>query len=294
MPPYFLIKIGKEEQQKKKTKIGSIDIPPDYVWMTREVQFGTIVSIGEGAKEYMPCAEVGDYLLVHHFISGKLDGKGNCFYFIHEDKDFNYYAVNAYEISGERALSYAVAKGTEIIPTPDYVFLERPDEKDEFVELNGLQVYKSKKKTRLEWREIMQGNMNRCSQLARNLADNQREFDKANKEVVKYADDEIKRLTAENQRISADLNKRKYEPYKLAAINPDYNNYIEETFGEKLEIGENVMMLTLACETLIDFSGTEFIVAETKYVGCPEYFISDALKKYKYANSNNKAGRLAH
>jgi len=293
MPPYFLIKIGKEEQKEKKEKIGSLYFPAEYAYMTREVQFGEIIAIGEGAKDTMPMAEIGDYLLVHHFISGKKDGKGNCFYFIHEDDEFNYYAVNAFEIAGERPLAYAVAKGQEIIPTPDYIFLEQPVEEEGFVEKDGLQVYKSKKKTRLEWREVMKANMERCSQLARNLVDNQREFDRSNKEVVKYADDEIKRLTEENKRIAADLNKRKYEPYKIAAINHDYNNYIAEVFGRKLEVGENIMVLSMACNTIIDFSGTEFIVAQTSYVGCPEFFISEALKNKSNVNTHQNTRQLA-
>lgn len=301
MPPYFLIKIGKEEQQEKKEKIGNLYFPTEFAYMTREVQFGEIISIGESgdasvksAKDVMHMASIGDYLLVHHFISGKKDGKGNCFYFIGEDKDFNYYAVNGFEVDGEKCLAYALAQGTTIIPTPDYVFLEIEKEEEGFVQVGDIHLYRTKKKGRLELREVMKANMARCTQLARNIADNQREFERSNKEVMKYADDEIKRLTAENKQISSDLNKRKYAPYKLAAINPDYNDYIAETFGRKLEIGENIMMLTMACETVIDFSGTEFIVAQTSYIGCPEYFITDALKNLNHADTNNKAGQLAH
>jgi len=171
MPPYFLIKIGKEQQKEKKEKIGSLYFPQEYIYMTREVQFGTIIAIGESnneeiksAKDVMPMASVGDYLLVHHFISGKKDGKGECFYFIGEDDEFNYYAVNCFAVEGERPLAYAVARGSEVIPTPDYIFLEQPVEEEGFVEKDGLQVYKSKKKTRLEWREVMKANMERCSQ----------------------------------------------------------------------------------------------------------------------------------
>src|ERR1051326_4255279 len=131
MPDFFYIKVGKKLQQEKKEKEGMFYYPESYAFMQREVQFGEIVDIGEDAKSFMSMADKGDYLLIHHMISGKTDKNKKSFYLVDEDDDFNYYAVNAYEIPGEMSLSYAIAKGEEIIPTPDYIFLELPKQEKE-------------------------------------------------------------------------------------------------------------------------------------------------------------------
>lgn len=278
MPAYFLIRIGKDEQREKREKEGRFYVPESYVFMKREIQFGEIISIGSAAKEYMPLAEKGDYLLFHHLVSGKKDDRGHSYYLIEEDADFNYYAVNAFEIPGERPLAYAIAKGEEIIPTPDYIFLEVPKEEN-VTETNesGITVVKAKQKTRDEWSALLKANMNRMRELSRNIPYSEIEYNSSNKEVMNYAINEIKRLEQENARISKELNKRKYERFVIAALNQDWNDYIEKMFGQRLHEGEEVYMLNMACKTIITFGESEFIIAQTTYFGCPLNYAVNAV-----------------
>ena len=293
MPPYFLIKIGKAAQQEKKEKIGSLYFPVQFAYLTRELQFGEIVAIGSEAQEFMPMAKIGDYLLVHHFVSGKKNERGYNFYLAGEDKDFNYYTVNAFEIPGERSLAYAVAVGEDIIPTPDYIFLEVPKE-EPLEDINRMQVDgnggiimpKERKKTRQELIDQMQKNKKRCEDLGAIIPQSPMEEimllqDPERKERWEYSVAEIKKLEAENSRISKELNKKKYEEYVVSAVNPEWSEATEKLYGNPVNPGDSVFMLNIACQYIIDFSGTQYIVAETKYFGCPASWIKKAVHDFE-------------
>lgn len=296
LPPYFIVKIGKLAQKEKEEKEGRFYFPPEYAFMQRKMQFGEIVAIGEGAAAYMRTAEIGDYLLIHHLIEGKKAENGYSYYFITEDNDFNYYAVNAYEIPGEMSLSYAVAKGEEIIPTPDYILLEVPvietdgNLMEKEVSQNGLVVAKEKKLTREQKIVKSKQNMERIKQLSRNLvfsdADKRRMMREPDGlEKIRYAEQECKRLQAENERLSKEINKRTYDPFVVAAINPEFNDHIKACFGREIIPGEKIYMLNIACKTVVDFGGVPYIVANTKYVGCPEYWLKSGHDEFKHSHA---------
>lgn len=300
-PPYFLIKVGKKEQQEKREKIGSLYVPQTYVFMKRELQFGEIVAIGSEAQEYMPMASVGDCVLHHHLVSGKKTDNGHNFYLVDEDEDFNYYVVNAFEIPGERAMAYAVAIGEEIIPTPDYIFLEVPktDGVEDFDKLevgaNGLVVRGERKKTREEWVAIMQKNKKRCEELANVIPSSPMEEIRIlqspeRKERHDFAVKEIKRLEAENIKISQLINKKKYEPYVVAAVNPEWSEQHRRMFGDAINPGDTVYMLNIACQLTMDFAGAEFIVSETKYFGVSEKWFKNSVYASKLHNPPAKKG----
>lgn len=293
MPPYFIIKIGKEEQKEKKEKIGSLYFPPEYAFMRREKQWGEVVSIGIDAQKYMPMAEPGDFLLFHHFVSGKHTDNGYNFYTVGEDSDFFYYAVNSYEVPGERPLAFAIAKGTEIIPTPDYIFLEVDNPKEDEMEVSqgGILIPKTKKKDRDYWTQVMKKNMERVKQLARNIPQSPLEEimmreNPEKREVHDYAISEMKRLESENVRISKDINKKRFEPFKVAAINPDWNESVKRSFGQSMQVGDEGYFLNMATHYKMDFSGTEFIIAETKYFAGPLNYFREVIKNFKNANSS--------
>lgn len=300
MPPYFIIKIGKEAQRLRKEYLTQhILANPGTIFMQREVQFGEIIAIGSEAKEWMPMAEVGDYLLVHHFVSGKKSDNGYNFYLIEEDEDFNYYIINCMEVPGERPLAYAIAKGEEIIPTPNYIFLNVPPQEqdvniaDMSVSENGLIVPKERKKTRDEWVAIMKANMERVRQLARNIPSGVMEEimareDPERREKHEYALAEIKKLEAINAKISTDINKKRYEPFTVAAINPDWNEYIASIYGEKICEGDVVYSLNIASSYIINFSGTDFIVVDVKYLAASEKYMKKAIHDFKHHNTTRE------
>ena len=109
MPPYVLVKIGKEEQRLREEYLTKhILANPVTTFMTRKCQFGEVVAFGSAALEYIPCIEIGDYLLFHHMIEGKKTDSRYSFYLVDEDGDFNYYMVNIFEVPGERAMAFAI------------------------------------------------------------------------------------------------------------------------------------------------------------------------------------------
>jgi hypothetical protein len=293
MPQYFLIKIGKEEQKEKKEKMGSLYFPSAYTYMRRELQWGTIEQIGTEAGQYFPQAEIGDFLLIHHMATGKKTDKGYNFFLVDEDADFNYYIINGFEFNGDRNLVYGIAKGTEIIPSPDYIFLELEQvQPDSYVSSSGLTLVPEKKKTRAEWSEIMKKNLARCKQLARNLPQNQlhEQIIMANarfKELYQYSFQEIKRLEAENLQISKNINKKRYVTFKALFINPDWNEAVERSFGEKINPGEFVYMLNLACNTEVDILGKTYIVAENKYFSGSLNYMKQIVSEFNGTTSHN-------
>jgi hypothetical protein len=247
--------------------------------MRRELQYGIIEQIGFEAHQYFPQAEIGDLLLIHHMATGKKDDKGYNFFQVDEDDDFNYYVVNAFEFNGDIALAYGVAKGTEIIPSPDYIFLELESTQPEmYVSDGGLTMIPEKKKTRADWVEIMKVNLERCKHLARNLPQNalHEKIILANarfKELYHYSYNEIKKLEAENTKISKEINRRKYAPFKALFINPEWNQDIKRSFGERINTGDFVYMLNIACNTEVEILGKIYIIAQTKYfAGSLSYF----------------------
>ena len=287
LPPYYVIKIGKVEQREKKEKEGSLYFPTAYAYMRRELQFGEIIAIGIEARDYFPEAAIGDMLLVHHFVSGKRTDKGFNFYIIHEDDDFNYYAVNAMEIPGERQLAYGIYSYGKFIPTPDHIFLEIPKEQSG-IELreSGLYSVTERKKTRAEWQDIIKKNFNRIKSLSRNIPYDQREYDRANKSIMKGALDELKLLEAENKRITAMLSKKKYDLFKVLALNESWLVSLSGLMYGKTETlesiceGDEVYMLDIACQTIVQAFGKEFIVAETKYFGGSKRLLEYAVKHH--------------
>jgi len=79
--------------------------------------------------------------------------------------------------------------------------------------------------------------------------------------------------------ISNDINKKCVEFYTVAAINPDFNEEIELSFGHKLEPGDKVGVLNIACQTTVTFNDIEYIVALTKHIHCTHKWATEAIKK---------------
>lgn len=288
MPQYFFIKISKELQKERREKIGSLYLSPTHVYMTRECQAGEIIDIGEGAAQYFPQAKIGDILIIHHFVSGKTDPKKGAFYLIDEDKDYNYYAVTGFSIPGEKNLCYGVWNGKDLIPNQDYIFLEidKPEAGVEIeidvqgrkvslgnqfsVSKSGIIIPHERKQTREELTDKMKKNVERIKQLSNNQQ-------RMTREVV----EEIGKLESENNSISKEINAKRYEFFKILAINPEFNEEIDQMEGCEVFVGEQVAMLNIACLTTIEFDKKEFIVAETKYYGGAKKWFKKAIESYK-------------
>lgn len=274
MPPYFIVKLSKNELKDRREKIGSLYMPPNYVFMTRECQASEIVAIGDEAHEYFPEAKIGDILIYHHFISGKTTDKKQVFHLIDEDDDFNYYTVNAFSLPGEKNLTYGIWNGDEILPNFDYIFLEPTQEEktnEMVLSAYGLYLPKPIKKTREELREKMKKNMQTIQQLSPLI------------NYSKEAKERVKSLEAENDEIVKEANKRKYEPFQVAAIHPLFNKYVLSSFGFSADKGADVAMLNIATHTKIEFNKKEYIIAETQYCAGPLKWYQKSVSNFKKA-----------
>lgn len=272
MPPFFLVRIPKKEQRERLEKIGLLYYPPEHVYMKRGMQCGEIIGIGIAAHEFFPEAKIGDILICHHMIEGKVNGFRDKFFMVHSDDDWNYYCVTAFCYNGDRNNTFGVYDGENIIPSPDYVFLEIDEtpvsdlpelilEQQgmakiitnipmEYAEA-GLVVPKARKKTRRELIEKMDRNKAEIQKWSRWIP--------ITPEKVTPL---IHRLEAENTNISKEINKRQYEAHILHS----FNDRLKKTVHPLLRKGDKVFVLNIATYMQVEFMGKEYIISESKYV----------------------------
>lgn len=257
---YFIIKIAKDIQKERQEKIGSIYLHPYYVYMTRGCQAAEIVAIGEKAAEYFPEAKIGDVALLHHFSEGKKDNKGRPFYLITEDENSNYYGIKGVNSDGDRNMVFAIWDGTELIPNKDHVILEKEKEPESdlleysmpmMLSQGGLIIPKPRKKTRTELIAQMTVNKKKIFQLSTERL-----------LQLKHVKEEIRKLEAENDQLSRQVNHRQYEPYKVLFFNPELSEALP-----LIEKGSYVYTLNIASQYIIEFMGIEYIVVSVDYIG---------------------------
>lgn len=260
--PYFLIKISRKEQRNKRNKIGSILIPETETYMMYNAQAGEIVGIGQRAHEYFPEAKIGDILLIHHFCEGESETESRLDHLVHQDEDYNYYVVAAFDYGRKGNETYGVWDGEKIIPNKDYIFLEVPakdDPKspDEYINSalskssGGLLVFSN-------WTESRETKAEKMQRLKREI----QELSKSGAQKPHIAEG-IKVKEAELERLSLDINNKSYQQYTVAAFNPELKESLPE-----IEIGALVYVLNIAAQTEIDFMGKKYIVTKINYIGC--------------------------
>jgi hypothetical protein len=261
---YFIVKIPIVDQRDRKEKIGSIYIAPSYVFMTRNMQSGIIVSIGSRVKEAFPEAKEGDLLIFHHFIE---DDES----LIASDAEFNYYAVPGVDIKitqdgAEKTKTpnrvYGIWDGERIIPHKEYVFLKKEEPANERLPLNefinesiesskgGLLVFKEWRTTTAEKVEKMERLKKDVGTLSHGGAHNA------------HIAGLIREKEAEMQSISATLNQKRYLPYLVAYANPLVSQWCDTTIGDN----DILYMFNLGCQTEVEFNKTNFIVAKSEYI----------------------------
>lgn len=235
LSPNFLIKVPKQEEENKREKDGSIYLHPNYVWMTRNTQCGFIEGISGEAAKQLPEAKEGDILLIHHFVQRSNSSEGdNDKFLVMQDEEYKYYNVTSKEVPGQNNMTYGVYRDGEIIPHPQYVFLEKEiDNKDGW--------YQTPDEIFEKIEHIKKG----IEILSRN---------KQTSELLM----EVKKREAEMTKLSMSLQAKEYLPYKIAFAN--------KALG--IPNGTTVFCLNIACQTLIsvDVLGRKFRIIEAKYV----------------------------
>lgn len=247
LPHFFIVKINIEEQKIRKEKVGSLYLHCSEVQMQRNMQCGDIVAMGDIASDNFKEAKIGDTLIFHHFVEGDKDSSN----LIASDGIFNYYNVTASEYNGHRNESFGVWDGKNIIPHPDFIFIE-PEIKekalsqDEFIEKNTTKVgslilFNSWEESREEKEEKARAITSQIKNASKgkSMSDGSRRA--------------IEEMQNEAASITLSLNKKEYKPYKVFAANPS------------VQAKENVYALNISASMKVEFMGVEYTVIQTKY-----------------------------
>lgn len=260
--PYFLVRVLKQIEKESKSKIGSIIIPDHLTFMQFNTQCGEIVDIGEGAAKYFPQAKVGQLMLFHHFVQAETKEDAKVNHLIHEDKDFHYYVVTAYEYAGKGNECYGVLDGDRIIPNKDYVFLEAekppvndlpPDEaiNQALKKTNsGLFLFDKWK----ESREDKEAKQNELKSQVESLAKSGTQ--------KRHINQAITEKQWEMEALSKDMNIQTYLPYTVSYANDELSTW----FDRPITCGAILGMLNFACGTTLNFNNRQYIVSKVKFI----------------------------
>ena len=277
MPPFFFIRIPKKEQVARREKLGSLYLPFNKIYMTRERQYGEIIAIGADAAREFPEAKIGMILIHHHFVTGKeMEGTEDNTHLFHEDKTYKYYTVTAFSINGRANETYGVYDGHKIITHPTFIFLE-PDKPavnnlspDQFIssatkkEKSGLILFKNWNDDRKTIYDRIEFLKNEITQLCKTPPS-----DILNK-LIESKEREMEALAKK-------MNKPRYEEYTVAASNP----LIEKWFNTKINSGDKIYCLNIASKTTIEFMGKEYRVVKITYIGFPHNFLKKAIRLHE-------------
>lgn len=264
MPAYFLIRIPKNRQKERLEKMGNLYLHPNYVYLTRGMQYGQIVAIGEKAQMQLQEANCGDILLFHHFVESH--EKSQC---VDSDEIYNYYVVTALSHNGQNNQTYGIWQNDTIIPHPEYLFLEaeKPldliQTPDEYIEKalkateSGIFLFK-------EWRIDRAALTSQMEEIKAQIESLSKT--KMTAPVIKA----IEEKEAEMNRISKIINSKKYQLYNLVAAHSSFTDEVEACFNTTLLPGHPIYMLDIACQTKMEFNNTEYIVAKSVHFGIPQ------------------------
>jgi len=265
MPPYFLIRISRAAQRVKRERIGRIQIAPTETFMVYNVQYGEIIAIGKKAAEYFPEAKVGHTLICHHFVQDTNDNEAKVDHLVHQDKEYNYYVVTAYEIHGKRNETYGIWDGGKIIPNKEYVFLEpeKPvmtwETPDDYIN-SAMQKTQSGLLVFNEWKDSKDTKIQRMQKLKAeigSLCKTGMSNPTARQMVVNKE--------AELEKLSSDINTTRFEPFTVVAA-PDN---LSIGFGFKINPGRVIYIMSDAAQMGIEFMGNNYRIAkvDARYIG---------------------------
>lgn len=263
---YILIRTSRQEEIERKERKGSIYLPSSQIFMTRNLQHGEVVSIGEKAHKYFPEVKVGHTLLVHHFVQAENEQAAKDEHLVHQDEKYNYYVVSVYQIAGKTAEAYAAWDGEKLIPNPYYIFLEfdPPVSMDMDIDTmiaKSMQISKSGILTFNQWHETREDKEAKMAQLKMEIDGLSKSG--VNKSHIKEA---IQEKEQKLERLSAEINGKYFGAFTVAAFHESLN----ESFQNKMKVGSVVYVWTIAAQTTIEFFGKEYRVvkADDKYIGC--------------------------
>ena len=262
MPPYFLIRVNIQEQKEKKEKIGRFYTSPDHQYMIYNMEWGEVIGIGEKAHKDFPEVRVGDTLIYHHFVQNESKKKAQEKHLIHEDETYYYYTVTSSSFNGRRNETYGAVIEGEIVPHPDFVFLdvdapkERHASSDNFekakmsVSAGGILLFN-------EWQiseDEMSDKMQKLKAEASRMAKNGMQKDGVAEAVL--------RKEEEMEMMSRELNKVKILPYILKYSHPSLSTILKTNLKKE----ELLYIESRAAATIISVKEKKFRIAPVKYI----------------------------
>lgn len=252
-PNFFLVKIAKEDKKNKKMSDGLLHLSPNFIFGTRSMQCGEIVSIGKIAHLVMPMAKVGGTLVFSwkvEFAGEDEDGNENInMALVEQDDLFNYYTVTISEYKGRQAETFAYFNGKTIITHPSYVILkEEKEDTNKVVESkSGLFLFQNYKMSVSELQQKIDFNIQKIYSLSNSVYSFERETMEA-----------IEKLENENLQLSEEMQgKEKYEQYTVSYSNPllDFKQ------------NDRVYAWNIMCLEKVEINKIEYIITLARHVG---------------------------
>jgi len=119
-PSYCIVKINKNDQNNKRSKIENLYTNTLMIFMKRNMQYGEVVMAGDIIKKKLNDNILGKNLIFSHIIEGTMQKNfDKSEYLFSSDDLFHYYLVPEQFIYG-----YDYGNG-HLIPMPDYVFASK-------------------------------------------------------------------------------------------------------------------------------------------------------------------------
>lgn len=260
MPGYFLVRINKQQQQQHKQRISKDSpffMPPGLTFNSRNMEYGDILQIGEDVSkiEGWENCQPGHILCFHHTVEDN-SNTANKQFWVFEDEEFNYYAIDELNIR-------AYYDGKTIVPHPNFVFLKNEpfESEGELDNATGNKIVKT------------DGGLYEITNWEDNAGNIAQKSEKIKQHIESLAKskrtDEIQLVMEDLERQRIELNRKAqrkfYLPYRLAYS----NSKLDQKFSRKLVDGDVLFAYNKACLYMTNFQleSYKYIICNIDYIG---------------------------
>ncbi len=266
MPGYFLVRINKEEQENFKQKIAKDSpffMPPGLRFNSRHMEYGDILEIGEDVAkiEGWEGCKPGHILVVHHTVEDRSISAIRD-YFLYEDEEYNYYAVDEINVRG-------YYDGEKLVPHPNFVFLKNISCFEDEGEIDS---NTGNKITKTEGGLFMITNWEDNPSTIRQRSEKIKEHIESLAKSTRTPELQLamENMEEERKKLNRKAQKRMFLPYRIAWSNVKLN----KRFGRTLMEDDVVYCYNKACLYISNFQ-----IETYTYIICPIVHIGLILKK---------------
>lgn len=256
MPGYFLVRISKEEQNECKQKIAKgspFFMPAGLRFNSRNMEYGDILQIGEDVAkiEGWEGCQPGHILCFHHTVEDT-SSTAIRHYFLYDDDEYNYYAVDEVNVRG-------YYDGEKVVPHPNFIFLKNIPcfESEGEVDSNtGNKIQKTEGGLLLitNWDE----NPSMIRQRSEKIKEHIESLSKSNRTPeIQLA---MESMEEERKKLNRLAQRRLFLPYRIAWSNVRVN----KKFGRTLVDGDVIYCYNKACLYISNFQ-----IEPYAYIICP-------------------------